>query len=495
MRTSVRQSVALWWVACALGGCLADVTPKQTPTPSPTSPTTRVVASLAPGGAQWTSELMTSAQRGLRVDVTSGAVWAWDDQGQLWRIDQRGHSALKGVLETSQLYALVEDAQGDVLAATDEGLKLINQAGKLSESPISAQLGSWPIEAMLRDAKGRLWFGSSRGLWLHEAGQLSSVAALDGVAVTSLVKGPDLEAHEGALNQTLWLSSTQGLLALDEDPQGGYSLYKALTAQHTNALVATGGGQALWMLSDGEVFYRAEQGKWLKLELEQAATALRANINAADVWIAGANGEVYHWSGELLNKVEGLSWPEGAMVDAQGRLLSVSSSGAINVHDRRYRVWATEPDAPLTETLAMPVQLSFPDRLAQLEADLGDGQLVPVMDQALTLEPGQLGAGEHKIVLKATYQDKQVARYTMRVEVGQFDYTWTDHVEPLFKARCSTCHGERAYRELHKPEKWQADFDNILDQVERGLMPLPPFERLNAAELRMLRQWKEGGFQ
>lgn len=440
-------------------------------------------------------QVSTSAQSQLKVkwlglSLTSGAMWRWDQDGELYRYDPQGQLARVATLNTSdykQIWSVAELEQGSALLSTDAGVLVIAE-GQAQESPLAGLIGNWPVEAMLSDGP-RQWFSSQRGVEVYEAGRLSQLELEASPAL--LAFGPKVDDEP-----SLWIGAQDGVFAILPDPSAeGLTMYRSLGDTKVEALLSSDLGSTLWMLSAGTMWMRDATGQWSRLKLDAKIIEAKANPVAPDVWMRDEAGELYHWSGRSVTPIKGLSWSELAVVDAQGRLVVADASGLTHV-DRRYRVNVETPDEPLTQVVEAPLQVTFDALIKRVEAEV-DGQALALEPNArvIPLDPASLGPGRHRLTVKVTYADDQLASTTASFEVGEFDYTWSSHIEPMFKAKCSMCHAVRSHRELHTSQKWQDDFTNISDQVERGLMPLPPFERLNAAELRMLKLWKEGGFQ
>lgn len=75
------------------------------------------------------------------------------------------------------------------------------------------------------------------------------------------------------------------------------------------------------------------------------------------------------------------------------------------------------------------------------------------------------------------------------------DVTWTGDIEPLFQAKCAKCHGEGQFASpKYTREAWIEQFDNILDFVSLGAMPLPPNPPLESADIQRIKAWKDEGF-
>lgn len=491
----VRPSLALIVTLLSLwAGCADEPAPltqaPQTPPVMPLAP----VEPLAQGGQVSMRAQPQLKLKWLGLSLTSGALWMWDQDGALYRQGPDGEAKLMASLSErdgyTQLWSVAELEQDKALISTDAGLVVV-EPGLAQVSPLAGLLGNWPVEAMLSDG-ARQWFSSQRGVELYEDGRLKQLELEAGPK--ALAFGPKVDGVP-----SLWVGSAQGVFAVlpgEDMASEGVTMYRSLSDAKVESLHSSDLGSTLWMRSSaGAMWMRDSKGQWSRLKSEAKIVEAKANPSSPDVWMRDEGGQVYHWSGRSLTPIKDVSWAELAAVDAAGRLVLAGEEG-LTLIDRRYRVSVQTPSAPLTQLAQATIEVTFDELVKQLEATI-DEQPIALEPSArqLELDPASLGPGRHRLKVVVTYADGQKAVTTSSFEVGAFDYTWAAHIEPLFKAKCSMCHAVRSHRELHTSQKWQDDFTNISDQVERGLMPLPPFERLNAAELRMLKLWKEGGYR
>ena len=74
------------------------------------------------------------------------------------------------------------------------------------------------------------------------------------------------------------------------------------------------------------------------------------------------------------------------------------------------------------------------------------------------------------------------------------EWSWNEHIQPLFQAHCVNCHGPQGGgRSLDEREEWQAEIDNIINSLETGMMPLSA-DPLSEEAIAQIRAWKEAGF-
>ncbi|MFT7626118.1 MAG: hypothetical protein ACI9WU_005311 [Myxococcota bacterium] len=74
--------------------------------------------------------------------------------------------------------------------------------------------------------------------------------------------------------------------------------------------------------------------------------------------------------------------------------------------------------------------------------------------------------------------------------------TWAQDIEPLMDARCSLCHGDGQYAHpMWTRDHWEDEMEDILFVIESQAMPLPPNEPLNAKEIELIVDWKDGEFK
>ena len=206
--------------------------------------------------------------------------------------------------------------------------------------------------------------------------------------------------------------------------------------------------------------------------------------------------------------LDGENTASPAVVDATGRLL-LQKGNRLTALSRRYDInvlgvgnLPTDfTGRPVVQTATeLPLLRTFEDRVAGTDLYL-NGKPAPfdlsVADenQRILLDPADLPQGIHALEVQVRYVDgSTVSRFVDFVSQPIADPTWSGFVEPLFAVRCATCHGIRAARELYLTDQWQADFENILDQLEQGLMPIPPVPKFSPAEVDLVKKWRDIGF-
>lgn len=429
----------------------------------------------------------------LRAD---GAVGVWSDGGTT--------RALDGVtIEGAPRAAVALDA-ARLLVSTDAGLFAISAAEGARDSDLSDLFGEvWP-DAMhvTSDAEGvaHVWLSSALGVYHWSDGVLERVAAQgDGppLARARLALAPGAPAEP-----VIWAAAgtTTYMLRREDAAEAPFSWQIATTTRGADAMATS--RDALWTVYGGEVWRRDAEGAWSRLSVVDAAGAgaaidgLAANPQADALWLHDTDGGVWHLLDRTLTRTPDVLWGDARAVDAEGRLLVADARG---VHRVERRLHVSLPELRDGDVLdgarTVRVHASFKAQLESLDARAGDLSLpVDLSAGTLELDPATLGLGAHRVVVTARYAGGYTTSVTRTVRVEDVLVTWRDTIQPIYARSCETCHGVQTSRPLHDPQQWRDDFDNILSQVEQQTMPLPPLAPLNAAQLGLLRAWRDQGF-
>lgn len=462
-------------LACCGGG-------ETTPAPQQTS------SLLARGGAAWAEVRVTQSATFLGAGVQGPA--AWSAEGTLLELQEAGAMEYGALPDATHVLTTLVLADRSLLISTDAGL-LLHRDGAISSSPLSGAFGALPPTSMARRGAS-LWMANELGVHHHEEGALVRAREGLGEGPYHLSAGPT--PRQASEREVIWVGSSRGVFALERDGEG-FARYASLEGRAVQALRATS-DEHLWALSDKELLVRTPQdAAWSKLTVPGEVTWIGAHPASADLWIRTSEGQTHHYAEGTLTRVQGDPWAEVSWVDAEGRLLIATEAGVV-AHERRYAVRLGALPSALSQVTSVDVSHSFPKDLTELKARVGDRELTIDAEGRVQLDPAMLGPGAHELVATATYRDGVQAIARARTSVSsEVEFTWDAHIAPLFEERCAKCHGVRASRELYLREQWEADFDNVYEQVERGLMPLPPLLPLDAGELKMLRDWRDAGFR
>ena len=74
-----------------------------------------------------------------------------------------------------------------------------------------------------------------------------------------------------------------------------------------------------------------------------------------------------------------------------------------------------------------------------------------------------------------------------------YEPTWSDDIEPIYRAHCAFCHGGDSDTVLEQPSDWEPIIDVILYNVEVGNMPLGGTP-LPDGDVVRIEAWADAGF-
>jgi len=162
-----------------------------------------------------------------------GALWVGFANGlsQLWTEDVEGYTPREG-LPHSTVYGLEVDADGTVWAGTLDGVARIRRS---PDGRAPAEVVGWDSEGVLpgyeiwelaRDASGRLWVATERGLCLFEDGRCAMVLTDEhGLA------DRDLFTVYPARDGSLWIGTVAGASRLRFEAAGQLPVVTSLTVE------------------------------------------------------------------------------------------------------------------------------------------------------------------------------------------------------------------------------------------------------------------------
>lgn len=508
MRVRFMTQCAVWGVAvlvaCA-AGCTATLDEAPAPTPDP-EPDCMDTASCEPepmqppvviDNAVWTVRLGEERASGLFA-LGDGVLGQGADA--LFFQEERGVRPVAATQALAapgeRLRAVAALGEDTLILSTEATLWSLTPEG-LTRSPIASHFVQAPPVALVADG-GALWLLNAAGLYGWHGGELVRLERAQlGGDVLALVAAPG--------GQGVWASTRGKLHALRFDEAGQVKLATSPAARGAERLVR--GRDEAWALSGGVVYRVGADGGWQALVMETKARALAANPGAQDLWVEDEGGRVWHFGGgQLVRLAQALRWGQAQVVDARGGLVVADEAGLVR-HTRRLEAGLVEvPRAPISEPAPIKIAVAFPERVESIALTVG-GVTLDVMVGADgvgegVVEPAQVGAGRHGVSLVVRYKGGAEVRCADRLEVAPFDFTWSQHIKPLYEQSCARCHGTQSSRPLDTRERWVDNFDaiegdsrrGIMNQVTQKIMPLPPTPSLEPQQLRMLQQWKDKGF-
>lgn len=192
--------------------------------------------------------LTDSGAYGILEDRT-GAMWIGTTAG-VFRIPVPGAPGASIALDRGTVYAVHEDAHGDVWAGARDGSVGRWQDGRF------AWLGRGPWEKVrvITEADGALWLGTDHGLFRHRGPDIEQAEPV--------VPGPIISAIARDAGGALWLGTEgRGLLRLEGGrlgpvPAGGPSASSSVT---TFTIDPDG---TLWVGTEGDGLWRLRADRW-----------------------------------------------------------------------------------------------------------------------------------------------------------------------------------------------------------------------------------------
>jgi ligand-binding sensor domain-containing protein/signal transduction histidine kinase len=159
---------------------------------------------------------LASAQVHALAEDTQGALWVASGRGHLQRLDatRTRFEHLEVPLDT-QILALLPLPDGDVIAGGSGGLwRYRARDGRMQRWAPSLARGSGGVQALARDARGRIWVGTAaRGVLLFDdaGNELAQVQDSDGLA------GNDVRALLVDRAGRVWIGTYTSLSRIDAD--------------------------------------------------------------------------------------------------------------------------------------------------------------------------------------------------------------------------------------------------------------------------------------
>jgi hypothetical protein len=365
---------------------------------------------------------------------------------------------------------------GELLALVDGALWTV--AIPPRPSPLDEALDA-PAEGLWADGAS-LWLQAGRALrWSR--GELVQVDLDDAPATGPIVAGAPHRDGE-----VTWVRAGADRVALDE----GLAAVDAIAVAEGSDFAVDGRGTA-WFTEDGVLLRRALGDAVPEPTGLDGVDRVMAHPADKHVWVRTGTGA---WVGDDA-RLAPVELPEGDWLaaDASGRLLLATGDGVLRVEPAP-AVRILDADGVLRQPTALVVA---PSRMADVEEvrlTLGDEAFdltgPPFTHQVV---PADHPPGPLDLTVEVRWTDGETARAVQRLTLEDGTVTWAEDVQPLYQARCSACHTAEDAVPLSAPADWTARFDEVLEQVTTGAMPLGP-ETLSDDEIDLLRAWEDAGF-
>ncbi len=387
--------------------------------------------------------------------------------------------------------AVVE--QGDALLFLTTGGAFVLRDGVWVPSPFLDDLGDGAVRAavqlapMLGRGEDEFWIATQTMLW--------RVANGDAVP---LPLERDLEGVELAFvrrlgGAALWVRFSDRVLELWFDRDGTVGSASVLLPSAPEALAGDADLNA-WIVLEGRLHSVGRDRRLVDHGLRVAR--ILASPRANEVWVLDDDGGTWLFADGRLMAVPDLQLdPKAAM--------AVAADGSLYVSDRGVRRYLPRHAVRMTglsegAILAAPrtVRIEAPgDPRVEVRID-GEPMAIQLDPWRVTIDPEAWEPGPHELVVQVVYDDGTLPTTIRRAFEVVPRVTWSDDVRPLHEEHCAMCHGPSgsATTRLADRDDWESRIDTILENVERGRMPLgrPPLSR---ADVAMIRAWKFGGFR
>jgi signal transduction histidine kinase/ligand-binding sensor domain-containing protein len=242
-----------------------------------------------------------------------GALWVGTDAGLALFDGARFVVTTPEGASSRVILSIAEDAQGNLLLGTPDGLNTITDKGAIVTTSADGLPDDF-IRSLYADADGSLWIGTRRGLshWSH--GQFVTYTERDGLG--SDLVGVILRDRKGKL----WVGTYRGLSYLQGDHFLTYSDREGLSGRIVTALHDDGDG-ALWIGTQDGGLTRFKDGVFHRYAAARIPGVIYGMAEDAydSLWLAGKSG-VYRVSRNELN----------AQAQGQASELAVASYGTLD---------------------------------------------------------------------------------------------------------------------------------------------------------------------
>ena len=307
------------------------------------------------------------------------------------------------------------------------------------------------------------------------------------LAVASRPEGP-----------SLWLRMPDGLLEVWRDRTG---VTRAATINLASTPTAIGGDASGtgWLLLDGNLHSIGPERQLVDHGL--AVDRIVSSVQSREAWFWGSDGALWLASdGRVLSVVgSAIAVDEPVALGGDGALYH--SEETLQRHAPRHavRVEGLESGAFIGSPASYQVMA---EGSPTIEVTVSGVTLEPTEEEGYVVDPEVIGEGTHELTVRVSYDDGTLVTEERRQLEVITRATWTDDIEPLYRAHCATCHGEAgpANHRLDSIAGWsegmlgdEPTFDVVRANITDGRMPLnrPP---LSLREIAFVEAWGASGF-
>ena len=402
----------------------------------------------------------------------------------LWLL-QEGQGAQPMTDDNLALVGAVRDAQGQLLVATDEDIRVWS-ANRLTGIDVGEGFAGTILS--IQTAGEDVWVLTDAGLYLLRDDWMRMVQVDAGSAVVEVV-------GNGRWNgvPVVWLLTERAIVGLEQETLAVVERRRVAAA--ASAVTVDGQG-VLWLVNRGDVLRGEPDGGWSSQNFSAPVTHIVSNPQDVGVWLETEAGVVYHDGGYAFAGDFSL---EGSSVDQLGRLLRPTEDGVVRLGaERTVAVVGLEDGQVVSSSLDVFISPSMVDGINGIDASI-DGVAVESDLDAQTVfvdADAWFGGDLHELEVRVSWADGAVSDakpVTFSVPVLD-DVTWSEHINPLSQASCSICHDGSSETILETSADWESNIDGILSMVSSGSMPLGD-AALSDAQIGLIRAWRDGGFQ
>ena len=250
-----------------------------------------------------------------------GDWWAGLDAMGLVRVRARQFHAVPAVEKAPAKAArsVCEDARGRVWIGRLSGGLNCWQEGDFTNYPVGDNASANSVFCVCPDAQGRLWIsGGDEDLWLRDQGELRRVL-------------PTIHRVKSLLADSrgrIWVGTTTGLFVSEPGSPGGFQPFKGLPHRTVRALTEGLGGVVWGGTGNGELFCIASN----------AVSLFRPDdADASAVWSVLADGDGTVWAGTFRGGL--LRWRNGVFTRYGRRNELPDEVISQMLDDRRGNLW------------------------------------------------------------------------------------------------------------------------------------------------------------
>ncbi len=402
--------------------------------------------------------------------------------------------ALGTTLGTVRAAALLPDG---LLLATDRALWIADvsdpAAPAVVQSPLSEQIAGARVNLFAAEGP-RLWVVETDGLSVLEGGRLFTLSIPGLSFATAQV------AWGSAFNNApaLWVRDGNTVWAIQKS-DGQVRAWRIRDDLTLTDMLVEGPGAVVLRDDAGEFHVRSASGRWYWYRAPGAFVSASGPGTNSEVLLVGST-QAQVFSEGLFRRLD--PWPLPGTLLGHGPDGRVLHRNGNNVTVHALRDGLTLQGLPvgglITERVTVTVVPDVDTDVVSVRYRVDGAGEVELEEglRAVELNPNALGVGDHTLDVAVAYADGRLrasTRAALRVE-GTTNVTWAADVAPIKQQRCDRCHGTRGNAHLVTTrQQWITEFDDILEAVRTGRMPLntTPF---SSAEVALLLDWQSRNY-